>query len=240
MSNDHNLLAELRRHNLLKPLLERQIIAEAVGDVQLSPEDLETARQNFFEANGIKDTEYLSDYLEEQFLSEEDFNWQLALPLKVKKHCFNKFRNKSEAHFLKRKNELDQVVYSLLRTKDPYVAEELYLRIDGGEANFGDLASQFSEGQERNTKGIIGPVPMTLAHPTIAEALRTIKTGLVQRPIQVGEWWVVMRLESYTPATFDDTMADRLSSELFEKWVKQEVVRRLPNHPLSILAAGNE
>ena len=32
MSNERGLLAELRRHNLLRPLLRQRIIQEAVGD----------------------------------------------------------------------------------------------------------------------------------------------------------------------------------------------------------------
>lgn len=47
MSNDRALLAELRRHNLLMTLLQRQIIADAVGNEQPSAEDLESARNQF-------------------------------------------------------------------------------------------------------------------------------------------------------------------------------------------------
>lgn len=229
MISTHNLKAELRRHNLLIPLLERQIVAEAVGNEQLSPDDLETARQQFLESNGLKDAEALEAFLAKHGFSEEDFNWQVALPLRIKVHCFNQFRHKAEAQFLVRKNHLDRVVYSLLRTKDLGIAKELYLRIDGGEANFGDLASQFSEGPERNTKGIIGPVPITQAHPILAEKLRTTKPGLLLHPQKLGDWWAVIRLESYTPAIFDDSMAQMLSRELFDNWIKQEVTRRMMN-----------
>lgn len=227
MNNDHNLQAELRRHNLLIPLLERQIIAEAVSNEHISSEDLETARQQFLQGNGLKDAEALGAFLAKQGLSEQDFNWQVALPLRITKHCFNQFRHKAEAQFLVRKNQLDRVVYSLLRTKDVGLAKELYLRIDGGEANFGDLSSQFSEGPERNTKGIIGPIPITQAHPVLAEKLRTTKPGLLLHPLKLGDWWAVIRLESYTPALFDERMAQLLSRELFDNWVKQEVPRRI-------------
>ncbi len=117
----------------------------------------------------------------------------------------------------------------MLRTKDAYLAQELYLRIDGGEASFGDLAAEFAEGPERKTKGIIGPVPMTQAHPSVAEALRISKPGVLLHPFRVGDWWLVMRLESYTPASFDEAMAEQLSQELFDKWVKEEVARKMPS-----------
>lgn len=230
MSSNHNLEAELRRHNLLIPLLERQIIAEAVCNEYLSPDDLETARHQFLQGNGLKDGVAVEAFRTKHGFSEEDFNWHVALPLRIKIHCLNQFRHKAEAHFLSRKDQLDRVTYSLLRTKDVGLAQELYLRIDGGEANFGDLASQFSEGQERDTKGIIGPVHITQAHPDVAEILRTAKPGLLLHPVKIAEWWLVIRLESFTPATFDENMAQRLSRELFEKWVKEEVERKMMNH----------
>ncbi|WP_413359294.1 peptidylprolyl isomerase [Prochlorococcus sp. MIT 1201] len=227
MSTEHVLLTELQRYNLLIPLLKSRITEEAVGNEQPPSEDLEKARAQFFQQNKLNDPEAVQGFLKQQGWSEEDLDWQIALPLRTKAHCRNHYRHKAEAHFLNRKNQLDRVVYSLLRTKDLFLARELYLRIDGGEADFGDLASQFAEGPERNTKGVIGPVPMTQAHPTLAETLRTAKPGVLMHPIRIGEWWLVIRLESYTPATFNDDMADHLSLELFNQWVNEESARRI-------------
>ena len=227
MSNEHVLLAELRRYNLLIPLLQRRIIEEAVGSEQPASEDLEKARAQFFEQNKLNDAETVQGFLKQQGWSEDDLDWQIAQPLRIQAHCRSHYRHKAEAHFLSRKNQLDRVVYSLLRCKDLFLAQELYLRIDAGEANFGDLASQFAEGPERNTKGIIGPVPMTQAHPTIAETLRTAKPGVLMHPMRIGDMWVVIRLESYTPATFDDAMAEQLSRELFDQWVNEEAARKI-------------
>ena len=227
MGNERNLLAELRRHNLLKPLVQLQIIAEAVGQEDVSIEELDRARQQFLQQRGLINDDDLKIYLTNQGWTIKDFEWQISLPQRIRQHCRKEFLHKAEAHFLARKNQLDRVVYSLLRTKDSFLAQELYLRIDGGESNFGDLAGQFSEGPERNTKGIVGPVSMTQAHPTIAELLRTTKPGVLLQPIRVAEWWLVMRLENYTPANFDDAMADQLSRELFDQWVEEELARKM-------------
>ena len=227
MSNDRDLLAELRRHNLLKPLVQLQIIAEAVGNERVEPEELATARVQFLKQKGLDDSESINTYLCSQGLTQLDFEWQIALPGRIKEHCRRKFLHKAEAHFLNRKNQLDLVTYSLLRTKDAFLAQELFLRIDGGESNFGDLASEYSEGPERDTKGIIGPVPVTQAHPTVAELLRISKPGVLLHPVQVSEWWIVMRLESYKPAIFDESMAERLSRELFDQWVNEELARKM-------------
>ena len=96
------------------------------------------------------------------------------------------------------KKQLDKVVYSLLRVKDGFLARELYLRIASHEANFSDLASEYSEGNEAKTKGIIGPVPMNQASFTIRKLL-TSRPGHLNEPFNIGEWWLIARLERYEP-----------------------------------------
>ena len=215
-------LAELRRHNLLQLLVQRQLVAAAVADASPEPEALEQAKQQFLRNQKLTEPEALRAYLLNNCLSEADLTWQIELPLRIRAHCDEHYRHKAEAHFLARKNQLDRVVYSLLRVKDGYLARELYLRLDAGEANFADLAAEFSEGQEKQTKGIVGPVPLTQAHPALAERLRTSPAGQLMQPFQIESWWLVARLESYTPATFDDNIAGQMAAELFEQWVKEE------------------
>ena len=220
-------LAELRRHNLLQALLQRQVVAEAVAGEEIAPEALQQAREQFLAQNGLDSEESLQAFLLSNGLSQDDLAWQIALPLRIRAHCNEHFRHKAEAHFLSRKNQLDRVVYSLVRVKDPFLARELYLRIEAGEASFADLAAQYAEGPEKQTNGIVGPVPLTQAHPALAERLRTTGAGVLMEPFQIAEWWLVVRLESYTPASFDDATAERMADELFSQWVREETSRKM-------------
>jgi hypothetical protein len=43
----------------------------------------------------------------------------------------------------------------------------------------------------------------------------------------VAEWWLVVRLENYSPASFDATMAQQMAAELFDEWVQEETSRKL-------------
>ena len=224
---DNDLLAELRRHNLLQTLVQRRVVAAAVADEELEPEALAQAQQQFRQQNGIDNDDALQAFLLASGLGREDLDWQIELPLRIRAHCDAHYRHKAEAHFLSRKNQLDRVVYSLLRVKDPFLAQELYLRIEAGEANFADLAAAHAEGPEKQTNGIVGPVPLTQAHPALAERLRTTAAGVLMQPFQIAEWWLVVRLESYTPASFDDDTARRMADELFNQWVREETSRTI-------------
>ena len=46
-------------------------------------------------------------------------------------------------------------------------------------------------------------------------------------PFQIESWWLVVRLESLTSATFDEATAARMAEELFEQWISEQVERRL-------------
>jgi parvulin-like peptidyl-prolyl isomerase len=217
----------LQRHNLLKKLVRSQVVEDAVSSVTITAQELAVAREEFFRTHRLSDEASVTAFLTERGLSAEALEWQIQLPLKLRRHYQEHYRHKAESHFLTRKTHLDRVVYSLLRMKDPCLARELYLRIAGNEATFADLAEAFSTGVERLTKGLVGPVPLTQAHPALAERLRVSRPGVLQEPFSLEGFWLIVRLESYHPASFDEATADQMSAELFEQWVKQETSRRL-------------
>jgi len=151
-----------------------------------------------------------------------DFNMSCA--------ASNSFANvsppKAEARFLERKNELDQV-YSLLRLENSFLARELYLQIESGESNFADLAKRYAEGPERNTNGIVGPVSLTQAHPSLVEKLHVAQPGVLLEPFRIADWWLVVRLERYSPATFSDEISDRMCQEMFDAWIAEQAATTL-------------
>lgn len=222
-----SVLQELRRHNLLQTLVQRRVVAEAVASEPVDPELANSALSQFCQQNGLRDEAGLQAFLAGRGLSVDDLRWQVELPLRIRSHSRERFGPKAEAHFLSRKNQLDRVVYSLLRLRDGFLARELYLRIAANEANFADLAAAYSEGPEKSTKGVVGPVPLTQAHPHLAERLRTSQPGQLLEPFMVAEWWLVARLESYTPATFDEGIAQQMAGELMDQWVQEETTRRI-------------
>ncbi len=128
-----------------------------------------------------------------------------------------------ESYFLTHKSKLDKVVYSLLRTPQQEIATELYFRIESGEQSFAELAREYSQGSEAQTGGLLGPIELTQPHPTLAKMLSISQPGQLWSPIQLGEWFVILRLEKFIPAVLDDTMCQQLLNGLFESWIQQEI-----------------
>jgi parvulin-like peptidyl-prolyl isomerase len=218
-----SLWRQLARHQLLLPLLRQEVISRAVSQVQLPAERQQQALQEWGVRKGIRSPEQLAAVCRAEALSEEDVQAQAQLPLRVAHHCREHFLHRAEQRFLARKHQLDQVVYSLLRVESGALAQELYLRIAEGEADFAELAAHYAKGPEQTTRGVVGPVPILQAHPALAERLRTSRPGQLSPPLLIDKWWLVVRLEVMRPATFDDTMQERMGRELFEEWVEEQV-----------------
>ena len=104
--------------------------------------------------------------------------------------------------------------YSLLRVKDQHLANELHLRIKEGEASFEEIASEYSEGPERQQGGRLGPVPLSQPHPMLAKLLQVSTPGQLWPPKQLENWWIVVRLEELHCTELNDALKQRLLLEL--------------------------
>ena len=217
----------LRKYNLLNPLVEQMITSEAIAGVEVSAEALEKAKLELLDQRGFETMEQWSEMLADLGRTDEEVIDRLERVIRRQEYIRERFAPKAEARFLERKNELDQVVYSLLRLANNFLARELYLQIESGESNFADLAKRYAEGPERNTNGIVGPVSMTQAHPVLVEKLRVAQPGVLLEPFRIADWWLVVRLERYSPATFTPEVSDRMCREMFDAWIEEETATTL-------------
>ena len=221
-----NLLL-LHDNKLLEPLLKAEYVKELTNSITINNEELGNYLEIFKANKKIVDESIFEEWLKINKISKTHLMNQLSKTLKVNKIIDEKFSNKIESKFLKEKDLLDKVIYSLLRVKDFYFARELKFRIAAGEAQFSQLASQYSCGFEKNTLGIVGPVPLNSGHPIIVEALKTSEKGQLTGPFKVDEWNVLIRLESYQDAKLDDNMKIQMKKQMFEEFVSQQIESKL-------------
>tara|TARA_Y100000766_G_C18828394_1_gene566714 strand:- start:182 stop:934 length:753 start_codon:yes stop_codon:yes gene_type:complete len=209
----------LHKNKLLKPLIRSEITKSILKKVIIEEDLKEQIINDFKKKVGILNNNELEKWLRANELNQSDLEDLALKESRLNKYCEKEFSHNVESHFLERKNQLDIVVYSLLRLKDFYKARELYLRISEQEADFGDLATLFSEGIEKATRGIVGPVPLEQAHPALVDKLRNSNPGEVQPPIPIDGSYVIIRLESLDTALLDNFMRTKMLLELFNKFV---------------------
>lgn len=214
----------LHRNNLLRPLIRSILLRDILSKVHIEEKITNQIIDDFLKQMNISEESNLNDWLKKNNLNKEDLKEIALKNIRLKTYSQTNFDHKVEARFLERKNELDIVVYSLIRVNDFFKARELYLRLIGNEAEFGDLAREFSEGIEKKTRGIVGPLALGRAHPKLAEQLTISKPGTIQPPIDVDGSFLVIRVESFDAAQLDDFMREKIAQELFENWIEDQAI----------------
>jgi len=206
------------------PTVLRAVIADPIlAAVALTDQEKLQSFQKFCNNQDLSSPEQVAAYSQQQLLLQEDLQFVIERPLRLARLCEHQYLPKAEARFLERKTSLDQIVYSLLRVADGGLARELYLRIADGETDFATAATEFSLGPENKTRGLVGPVPLLQAHPNLSQRLRVSQPGQLIEPFQVEQFWLVVRVESYTPAVLNDVTRMAMARELFEEWLEEQV-----------------
>ena len=223
----------LVRQQGIAPMLARAwVIDELVQAIPLEPARQEQLVQAWLQQHGVSDDAQLEPWLERQRLQHHDVIILATQAERLHRFRCHRWGEEVEIHFLRRKSELDQVVYALLRVGDQALAEELHQCLIEGEAEFADLAERHAEGPERHSRGRVGPLPLTTAHPEIAGRLRAGQPGQLWPPFQVADVWVLLRLEEQLPARLNAEMRARMMEELFEAWLQERVRQVLAGEPL--------
>lgn len=211
----------IRSRCMLRPLTERLLIDHALGSTEVTQKQINQAMSTFLQQQKISNQSELDRHCKLNGIKESELANQVSLPVRIATFSLKEFGPKSEAYFLKRKESLDQVRYSLIRVEDQGLAHELYFQIDACEADFDQLATEHSKGPEQQTNGQIGWSSLSRAHPLLRDRLSTATPGITLEPFQIEQWWVIARLDERRPAIFDPVMHQQMATELFHKWIEQ-------------------
>ncbi len=213
----------LERSQLLKPLVRRLLLESCIKQVVVTEDDQRSFQQHFLAQQGIRSAEDLSAWLASNGLNEEQASTNILEALQLDRFKSERFGSDVEKIFLESKDQRDRVVYSLLRMTDAAAAAEMYLRLDEGDATFTELSQEHSVGPERETGGLIGPVPMGRLNAQLAEMLRISTPGQIWRPMEIEGFWVIARLDKKIPAQLDKVMEQQIRDECFERWIQQQL-----------------
>ncbi len=199
-----NLIPFLSSQQILSQILREMIIDRALSQIEYKPGDIANLSEDASQASRM-----IAQYKMQQFQLE---NWG----------------NQLEQYFLQRKRTLDQVVYSIIRTPNPGLTQELYFQAKEQESSFADLARNHSQGPEALTNGIVGPVAVMTLPPQIIQKLVGLQPGGISTPINFQDQWMFVKLESWLPAQFSDRTKQVLLNELFETWLREQIAQQLP------------
>jgi parvulin-like peptidyl-prolyl isomerase len=223
---EENPVLLLLRYHLLPDLVRELVTDDAIASIVCTPEEIEQLYQQIHTQS------------QEQTSNPEQAIKSAIRSLKIEKFKQLKWGDQIELYFHQRQNLLTKVIYSLIRTQDPELINELYFRIQEQEQSFAELARLYSQGSEAQTDGLVGPVELETYHPAFAHLLATSPAGELQPPMQLDCWWIILRVEKRIPAQLDAAMQQRLLNELFEKWREQRFDRIIQQGGIRVIASS--
>ncbi len=213
----------MARYRLIPQLAREIIIDRAIATITYSESELEQATEQFFQQQQAVSDADRQNWLRSHGMTMEQVQQAALRLLKIEKYKQVTWDNRLQSYFLKRKGQLDRVIYSLLRVKDAGTAQELYFRLVDDQQAFDELARAYSQGPEAETGGLLGPVPLGTPHPALARMLSVSQPGQLWPPTPLGEWFIIVRLEKFLPAQLDDAMRKQLLDELFNAWLQEQL-----------------
>jgi parvulin-like peptidyl-prolyl isomerase len=222
-----DLVPLLTQYQMLPKLAQEILIDKEIAGVECTEEEHISTYNQFCQQNQLESEEQVETWLNKQGMDREQLAKQITKKLRIEKYKEANWSDQVDAHFIKRKSQLDRVVYSLIRVDKAEVAQELYFRIKDDENTFSELAMEYSKGTEAQTGGLIGPVEINAPHPKIAQILTTCQPGQLVPPTRVGEWIVIVRLENFLSAKLDPPMRQRMLDEMFREWLNKQTKQKV-------------
>jgi glycosyltransferase involved in cell wall biosynthesis/parvulin-like peptidyl-prolyl isomerase len=213
----------LSQYQMLPKLKQELVIEEAIAPYTSTPEESAKCHEEFCQQHQLTSETIRKNWLQQQGLSEAQFIELATRQLRIDKFQKATWGSSLESYFRQRKQQLDQVIYSLIRIRDADLAREIYFRLLENEQPFAEVARKYSEGTEASTGGLIGPVPLSSPHPKLAQILTINQPGQLSPPARIGEWWIIVRLEKLLPAKLDEPMKQKLLNELFASWLQEQL-----------------
>ena len=213
----------LHKNQQLKQLIRTELVKDTLREIKLEKNDEVNLLNTFRKNLKLEEDEKFNKWLSKNPFDLEDIKDTAYYKKRFSFFCDKHFSHKIDSRFLNRKKDLDIVVYSLMRITDYFKAKELFYRASEGEEDFGSLAATHSEGMERKTRGIVGPIPVEKSHRVLSKLIRSSKPGEIQPPVQIEDYFVIIRVESIDSAKLDNNMREKMVEELFNEWINSQV-----------------
>ncbi|MCW6035089.1 peptidylprolyl isomerase [Spirulina subsalsa FACHB-351] len=196
---------------ILPHLLRELAIEQAIASVSYTPAEFELAYRQ------------LAQLPQFAHHSPEQMDWLVKRQLRLGKFKEETWGAQVEEEFRNHSHVYDQVLFSLIQSEAVEVVQELYFRLQEGEASFSELSTQYSQGPEARTNGLVGPLELRNIHPRLAQMLRISQPGQISPPFRVDQWLVIVRLERYISAELSPPLRQRLIEDKFEAWLKEKI-----------------
>jgi len=217
------------KYAVLKELGKRILFQRYFNELKIYPDNYdlepESLLQKFCTQYKISSPEEFENFLANNKQDKDTFVEKLVYEEKIShlkrlvitSHSINDL-------FLEKKMRQDAVIFSLIRIEKEIVAKELYYRLTHDLQDFGEMAKQFSVGNEARHGGIVGPIQLQTLNPELRSRLVSMQEGDISEPFTVdGNQFLIVKLIRFDRITLNAQIENNLRDELFERWIIRQL-----------------
>ena len=201
--------------------VKREIIVDdLIKDIpDPNKEQKDNLNKNWLDEMNFANKGELDNWLRLNGFNQKSFDEFLKRNWKLDKWCIKKFKNKIKSYYLQRKDELDELKFMIIRVSNKNLIDELFLRIKEKEDNFSKISTEYSEGPEKKSGGLIGPIKVSKIHPELSKFLLTCNPNELCSPIKIEENYFILKLIKKIIQPLDSNLELYLSKELGDKYI---------------------
>lgn len=216
----------------IKGIVNRRVIESVAKEsgLTLEPEELQQAADAFRLTHNLLLADATELWLQEHYLSLDEFEEIVRISALSSKLAQHLFVDQVEPFFVGHQLDYTQVVMYEVVLDDEDLAMELFYAIQEGEMSFHEVAHQYIQDTElRRCGGYRGRVPRTDLKPEISAAIFASTSSLAStspqllKPIITSKGAHLILVEEIIQPELDKTLRQKILSNLFLKWLKQQV-----------------
>ena len=216
-------VTDLKRWGL-EGLIRRESVMDILIEKEEKPETEEkTIIDMYLKFKGIKTKEELTKWMRNENLNDDSVRIKASRHHMWFKACEKKYKSKAASMFLREKNKLDKISYSLIWIEDELLASEVFIRVKEGECTIEEAVLMSSNPPKGLKIGKVGPVAFKNLPDGLSEVLRISQPDQIWPPIKAEGGWVIIKCEKLWPAVFNQEERINMILELGEQWLSQEL-----------------
>jgi hypothetical protein len=211
---------------LIEGILRRKIIEAQVKEARIEPTivELQQAADRFRIDNQLASAEATNKWLEDRYLSVDDFEYIITQNLIADRLASHLFGDRVEQFF--HQNLLDYsaaIIYEVV-LEDRELAMELFYSLQEGDLSFANVAHQYISAPDlRRRGGYIGRVGRKQLRPEISAAVFAAKPPQLIKPVISAVGVHLIQVEEIIEPKLDERLHQQILAEMFDRWLDEKI-----------------
>ena len=210
---------------LEEAIATRQIIQSMAHslDIQVTPEELQKAADQFRYTNQLQSTQATFDWLERHQLTVDDFEKMMQSNVLFTKVAESLCAEKVEPYFYEHRLRFEQAVLYEVIFEDEDLALECFYAIQEKEISFPEVAYQHIQEQELGRMGgYRGAISRQDLKPEISAAVFAATPPTLLKPITTAQGIHLIFVEEILPTQLTEALRLQIQTEIFTTWLKEK------------------